>query len=344
MAKAHKNKRLARRFGKKDNTKSIFQVLEPEVASHSHKNEKKSFYNKYYKQLMIIPFLMLFLAFVALGFQYVDTGSFVNKGISLTGGTSITLTADMTDLSTIDTTQLENNLRKAFPNADVSTRLQRQISEIVAIEIETDISAETEAGEIELQAFKEELVTLIGGITMDDVGQNVRSSGSALGASFFKQIIFAMIAAFVLMGIVIFIQFKVPIPSFAVILAAFSDIVVTLAIVNLLGMKLSTAGIAAFLMLIGYSVDTDVLLSTRVLKNKEGSVYERVISALKTGLTMNITTLVAVSVALIFSESQVISQIMTIIFIGLLVDMINTWFQNAGILRIYTEKKERENK
>jgi preprotein translocase subunit SecF len=144
------------------------------------------------------------------------------------------------------------------------------------------------------------------------------------------------------MGIVVFIYFRVPVPSIAVILSAFSDIVVTLAVVNVMGIKLSTAGIAAFLMLIGYSVDTDILLSTRVLKRKEGDVLDRVFKAMKTGLTMSITTLVAVTVALIFTQSIVLKQIMTILIIGLLIDLINTWIQNAGILRWYMERKGRK--
>ena len=95
-------------------------------------------------------------------------------------------------------------------------------------------------------------------------------------------------------------------------------------------------------MLIGYSVDTDILLSTRVLKRKEGTIYDRVISALKTGLTMNLTTLSALLVALYFSNSPVLSQIMTILLIGLVIDIMNTWIQNAGILRWYMEKKHNE--
>ena len=93
-------------------------------------------------------------------------------------------------------------------------------------------------------------------------------------------------------------------------------------------------------MLIGYSVDTDILLSTRVLKRKEGTVMDRIYSAMKTGLTMNITTITALIVGLILSESEVISQIMIILLIGLFVDIINTWIQNVGILRMYLEKKK----
>jgi preprotein translocase subunit SecF len=56
-------------------------------------------------------------------------------------------------------------------------------------------------------------------------------------------------------------------------------------------------------------------------------------------MTMTLTTLVAVTVALIFAESEVFKQIMTILCIGLIVDMIYTWLQNAGLLLWYVEKK-----
>jgi len=132
------------------------------------------------------------------------------------------------------------------------------------------------------------------------------------------------------------------VPSLAVILAAFSDIVVTVAVVNLLGIKLGTAGIAAFLMLIGYSVDTDILLTTRVLKRKEGTEFERILSSVSTGMTMTLTAITAVAVAIIFTQNDTIRQIMTILLIGLLADIINTWIQNVGILRFYLERKSRQ--
>jgi len=114
---------------------------------------------------------------------------------------------------------------------------------------------------------------------------------------------------------------------------------VRVAIFNLTGMKLSTAGIAAFLMLIGYSVDTDILLSSHLLKRKEGGMWVRLHSAFKTGIMMSVTTIAAITVSLIFSRSETITQIMVILLIGLLVDIIMTWIQNAGLLRWHLEKK-----
>ena len=144
------------------------------------------------------------------------------------------------------------------------------------------------------------------------------------------------------MAIVVFIYFRIPIPCLAVVFSAFSDIVVTVAVVNLLGIKLGTAGIAAFLMLIGYSVDTDILLTTRVLKRKEGTEFERILSSVSTGMTMTLTAITAVAVAIIFTQNDTIRQIMTILLIGLLADIINTWIQNVGILRLYLERKSRQ--
>lgn len=152
-----------------------------------------------------------------------------------------------------------------------------------------------------------------------------------------------LVIAFIFMSIVVFVYFRTPVPCLAVILAVVSDMIITLAAVNLLGIKISSGGIAAFLMLIGYSVDTDILLTTNVLKHKGGSVPDRVIKAAKTGIMMTVTAMIAASVAIIasfyFTLPDEITQIMIIVAIGLFVDNINTWIQNVGILRIYMERK-----
>jgi preprotein translocase subunit SecF len=92
-------------------------------------------------------------------------------------------------------------------------------------------------------------------------------------------------------------------------------------------------------MLIGYSVDTNIVLTTKILKSKEGTFYNRYIKAFKTGIMMTATTLLVVISSYIIAESDVIKQIMLIIAIGLFVDIMNTWVQNASILKLYFDKK-----
>lgn len=132
------------------------------------------------------------------------------------------------------------------------------------------------------------------------------------------------------------------VPSIAVILAAFADIVMTLAVVDFLGMRISGAGMVAFLMLIGYSVDTDILLTSRLLKSQEGTVNARIWGAFKTGITMTLAAIAAVgvSLAVIYNFSETLRQIFEIILIGLSFDIVNTWITNASILKWYTEVKK----
>ena len=104
---------------------------------------------------------------------------------------------------------------------------------------------------------------------------------------------------------------------------------------------MSTAGIVAFLMLIGYSVDTDVLLTTRVLKRRfEGTIDKQTKSAIKTGLTMTLTTIVSLFVLYLFAGGTKIGETAIVIIIGLIADMPFTWFQNVGILSRYIKKTQ----
>jgi preprotein translocase subunit SecF len=142
------------------------------------------------------------------------------------------------------------------------------------------------------------------------------------------------------MSIVVFIIFRSKIPSMAVVISAFADIMMTLAVVNLLGIKISSAGITAILMLIGYSVDSDIMLTTRLLK-RHGNTDDNLKSAFKTGITMTLTSILAIGVALYFvqSVSNVLTQIFTILIIGLLFDILNTWITNVSILKWYLDSK-----
>lgn len=285
-------------------------------------------YDRNYKKLLIIPLVLLILAFIQIGYQTATTGDFVIKGLTLKGGMSVTIP----NAPNVDPVTLQAQLTSALPGSEINVRILKLQGVQSGVIIETDQTGET-ARESMLNAVE----TAIGKDRNDFA---IEDTGSQIGERFFKQILYAMLFAFVLMGFVVVIYFKKFIPSVAIIMAAFSDIVITMAIANILGIKMSTAGIAAFLMLIGYSVDSDMLLTTKLLKRKEGSDIERIMDAMKTGLMMTGTTIVALIIALMFSESLVITQIMEIILIGLFVDLVMTWIQNVGILRWYIEKTE----
>ncbi len=323
--------RKERRESSKKREISDTKVEQLKAIESKGKGFFQGIYEDHYKKLIFVPIIILLVAIIIIAMNIVQTGEFVNKGYSLSGGTSITVIAEKVNIDTISST-----LDEALPNIEISVRELSEAGQTRGFIVESDM---TDNGE----AILDELEKLSPGLKGTD-NVSITTMGSSLGESFFVDAMIAVIIAFLFMSIVVFIIFRKVTPSLAVISCAFSDIVVTVAAINLFGIKLSTAGIAALLMLIGYSVDTDILLVTRVIKEKKGQVMSRVYNALKTGLTMNITTLVIVIIGLLVSQSVELKQIFIILLIGLVIDVINTWIQNVSILRLYLERKIRKKK
>jgi preprotein translocase subunit SecF len=178
----------------------------------------------------------------------------------------------------------------------------------------------------------------------------IQQVGPIYGRDLQVQAVQALIISFIGMSLVVFLLFRTLIPSFVVIFAAFSDIVIAMAFMKVAGIELSLGTLAALLMLIGYSVDSDVLLTNRVLKRR-GTIEEKISRAMKTGITMTTTTLAALAVMYIvstysylvipsFTQITLLSQISIVLIAGLIADMTNTWLLNTGILRWYVSKPE----
>ena len=292
-------------------------------------HEKKKFerfHDKHYKSLLLIPLGLLVLGFIYMFFFYASNQDFVLKDISLTGGTAVTI------YDNISSNKIKEDLSDRLE--DISTR---EIYDLITRE-KRAVIIETKTPGKETREVLEEYL----GYNLTGENSSFEFTGSTLSESFYRQLLIAILIAFIFMAIVVFIIFRTFIPSIAVIISAFMDIFMTLVLINLLGIKLSTAGIVAFLMLIGYSVDTDILLTTRILKRHKGSLNERIFGAFKTGITMTLTSLLAVIISLfvVKSFSPILTQIFTILAIGLGFDILNTWITNVSILKWYVKSKE----
>lgn len=293
---------------------------------HIEHHETKNWYDKYYRLILLIPIVLLVFSIIYVYYFNNVNGDIIHKDVSLTGGTTVTVTDGSVDLA-----KLTAALKTDFNDVQV-----RGISNIRTGKLE-GFSVTTTADANQTKSAVENYL----GYKLTNDNSSVEFSGSSLSQGFYQQLRLAIIAAFIFMAFVVFIVFRTPVPSCAVILSAFADILMTVVVVDLAGMKLSSAGIIAFLMLIGYSVDTDILLTTRVLKKKEGNVNARIYDAFKTGITMTLTAIAAVGVSLIiiYNFSDALRQIFTVILIGLGFDIMNTWFTNASILKWYATRK-----
>ena len=269
---------------------------------------------KSYKPLIAIPAAITLIALLLVTFNG------LNESVDLKGGALAELTLE----KSVTQPELESLLREKLGTGDVKVLSIRGERATVQFGTDMDVVKVSEA--------------LMGTATIN----NYKSVGPVLSRQAMNQIYWAIGFAFLFMSLTVFIIFRDPVPSLAVILVAASDIIIAVGGMSLFGIPLSLASVGAILMLIGYSVDTDILLTIRVLKRRKGTINERALGAMKTGVTMSIAaiaSMAALYLVTVFAmpEARVLSDIASVLIIGLLADIITTWLMNLGILRWYLE-------
>ncbi len=274
-------------------------------------------YDKYWKVLMWITIVFLVVSVAIVLNNTVTTGSILKKDVDLAGGKVITVEVDEVDIQRI---------KSELPYANI--HVTSGIRKTLLVEIPFDYD-------------ENEAINKLRTVVQFSGEPGIRIVGPALGDIFFQQAQMALIAAFVLMSLTVFMLFRTPVPSAIVLLAAVTDIVGTVAVLSIVGASLSLPVIGALLALIGYSVGTDILLTTELLKSGRSDYRQSITKAAKTGLTLTATALVALFVMFLLSGSVVIEQIALVMMIGLIIDMPATWFANAGIMRVWLNRKNK---
>ncbi|MDD5960215.1 MAG: protein translocase subunit SecF [Methanobrevibacter wolinii] len=270
-----------------------------------------------YKLLIIVPIVIAILSFGCIHFVGIE------QGVDLSGGT-----------------MAEVNLNSQMSTSELSSDLQNSlhVDEVKVIDNGNNKYTVELSKKIDVGQFKQALQGK-GTVT------SYNTVGPVLSKEAMNQVYWALLFAFVFMAVTILIVFREIVPAFAVILSAFLDIVFAAGGMAVFKVPLSVASVGALLMLIGYSVDTDILLTTRLLKRRNGTVVERATESMKTGLTMSFSAIAAMAVLYIVTvvlmpQAKTLSEISLVLIFGLVADIINTWFMNLGILRKYIDFKE----
>jgi len=265
------------------------------------------------RQLAVVPLAVLAVALAILVGAYVLTGSPVALGIDFTGGSELT----------VETTMSQSEIRNSFDSDPVSVQAVQSESNQHVVTFGSD------AGDISDLADQAEAA-----------GMTIRGSGTtpaSFGSQSQQLALIGLAIAFGGMSLLTFALFRTFVPSIAVIVSAFSDIVIPLAVLSLLQVKVSLGTVAALLMLIGYSVDSDILLNNHILRRR-GGFYESTYAAMQTGVSMTVTSMAAMAVMAImatFYGIDLMSQIGFVLFLGLAADLMNTYLLNLSLLRWY---------
>ena len=191
-------------------------------------------------------------------------------------------------------------------------------------------------------SYRDDLLRTVSA-TMQVKSYSFKEIGSSLSKFFFTKVMEILLYSFALSAIVVLAVFRTAVPSFAVLFGAFADIFITAGAMTLFGVPLTLASFAALLMLIGFSLDTDILLTTKVIKRKEGTPAERAFDAMHTGVMMNLSTIAAFGVLMLLAMMLQIPtyyQIGAVAVIGAFADFAATWGVNAVMVLWYVEKKE----
>ena len=198
-----------------------------------------------YKTLIIIPIIITLLALACITINGLD------QGVELKGGSQAVLQLN-DNISSID---LQNQLSHDLGTSDV--KVTNNGDNQVTVDLESSVNSTAFAN-----AIKGEGKVI-----------SFNSIGPVLSEEAMGQIYVAMIFAFLFMAVTVFIVFREFVPSIGVILAALCDIIIAVGGMSLFNIPLSIASVGALLMLIGYSVDTDILLAGVLVIGLCGDIF-----------------------------------------------------------------------
>ena len=263
------------------------------------------------RQLAAVPLAVLAVALLIILGAYVLTGTPVDLGIEFTGGTELRFDAGGAS---------DAEVRETFSGVEVENL--RSVGNERELVVGPDVDSER-------------LETLA-----EDAGYDVlsiESRSANFGADAQQQAIIGLTIAFIGMSVLVALIFRTFVPSLAIVASAFSDIAIPIALMNVLGIDLTLGAVAALLMLIGYSVDSDILLNNHVLR-RHGGFYESSYRAMRTGVSMTLTSISAMTtmaiVAWLFGI-ELMFDIALILVFGLSADLLNTYMLNMSLLRWY---------
>lgn len=268
------------------------------------------------RKLLALPLGLFALALCILGVAWVLTGSPIALGVEFVGGSELRLAADDVD---------------GDPETVIHEAFDSEPDSIQTVPADGTYIVTFKDGDTGIEEFEQ---------AAEGVGFDIRSSSEispTFGGETQSLALQGILFAFLGMSLVIFALFRTFVPSTCVVASAVSDLIIPLAMMQVVGIDLTLGTVAALLMLIGYSVDSDVLLNDYVIR-RSGSFYESVYNAMDTGITMTLTSFLAMTVmaisATIFGVG-LLRDIGLILAFGLLVDLMNTYMMNFSILRWY---------
>ncbi|MCX8202200.1 MAG: hypothetical protein N3G74_00075 [Candidatus Micrarchaeota archaeon] len=190
-------------------------------------------------------------------------------------------------------------------------------------------------------AYKERLISLLSA-SLPNSDMKLEEVSPALSRLFVNKVLNIALISAILAIVVVFLIFRNFVPSFAVIVGATSDIIMALGAMAFFGIPLTLASFVTLMTLAALSLDTDMMLTIKTVKRKEGTPRERAYDAFRTGFAMTTTVIVAFAILMflgMYTHIPTYYQIGAVAVAGLIGDLIATWCLNSVLVLWYLEGK-----
>ena len=205
--------------------------------------------------------------------------------------------------------------------------------------------------EKEPESFSESLINILKQVYPNNIPDNpddfvlsIEKVGPKIGSELSGKALMAIVYALLLILIYISIRFEL-IYAIGAIAAIFHDVIITLGIFSILGYEISLAIIAAFLTIVGYSLNDTIVIFDRIrenmktLKRQDVSkiVNKSINESLSRTVVTSLTTLFVVLTLYLFG-GNVLQYFSFAMIIGVLVGTYSSIFIASNIV-VYMNKK-----
>ncbi|BFI73707.1 protein-export membrane protein SecF [Nanoarchaeota archaeon] len=283
-----------------------------------------SFIEKNYKKFIILT-IILFVIFVgAILFNYLKNGYILNKSIDISGGY---------------VTMINNNYH--ITNQEITTILhQMNITDYILYDTPNIIYIESGQSINESQLIYLFNADYHISLTPSDI--SIQQYSSIVGNLIFNQFAEFVVIVMILVGIIIFIAFRVSNVTLNIMSTIAFDVLGLLAILSSIKYPIGANGFIAMLMILGFAIDNNVVLSTNMVKEKEKPFVERVKMSFRVGMLMEIIALYALIILYLLVPDPSVKDFSTVLSIAIALDLLYYLIGNIPIYKYFTLRKEKE--
>ena len=270
----------------------------------------------------------------------------VNLGIDFKGGTAIGVSFS----EDISIEEIRSSLKTVYIN---DTNFDLSAEEIKYFGSNSDVMIKIKTLENEPENFGQLVINHLYGSLNSKVPENkndfILSLGSVspkVGSELSGKALWSVISALVLILFYISVRFEFRF-ALGAILALVHDVIITLGIFSLTGFEITLSTVAAFLTIVGYSLNDTIVILDRIRENMKSSgtvMFESTINksinqSLSRTLITSLTTLLVIIVLLIYG-GEVIRPFSFTMLVGVIIGTYSSiYIASALLATIYQNSK-----